>query len=653
METPTRRGKAAAVMMILAMVAVGGCGGDKTDDIPVPPDNKGYMVEDWGLDDPSAKPLDVVVAPDGAAWSTVPDYRTPEGSFPGRLARTTPQGSTTYVDLPDGDMGFAEPMRMVLGPDDALWFTDFRNNRIGRSTLDGDVTFYPIPEPGGEPVFIANGPDGAVWFTTQVGHQVGKITMTGAMTVYDVGAVPAGITSGPDGNIWFALFREAAIGRISTDGALGNPIPLPADAEPVQIIAVGKGAMVTEWSRKHRLYVIGEDESVSTYMTDGQPLWIAPDPNRGVAWVALNMAIFGVQQFALDGPRRKYEVVAGTFVQDGGIAVGPDGSLWLAEYNLARVGRMQFHADPTLTVYETGNSAANGLAFCTSGYLWIGLGNPIEGIPGAIGRMGLDGSLTTFEVEAGTRPYQAVADPHGKVWFTDIGPSIGEKHNRVLSVEPGGAVTYHHVGFAPFGITLGSDDAIWVTAEQEDITENQIARIDPIDHSMTFYSLPDETNTWGATTGSDGAVWFLGRTAAHDNWVLGRITPAGDEIDLFEIPETLAHLGTFVPSVVFGASSGQIWIGDLERRLNVFTLETREFSGWIGAGNPPGAMAEAADGSIWYAGFGGGVSRIAPDGLRSGRGVNAGQQVGIALGPDGSVWFTDMQTGFVTRHIPR
>ncbi len=622
--------------------------------------NKGYMLEDWSLDDPSAWPLDVVVAPDGAAWSTVPYFSSPEGSFPGRLARTTQQGVTTYIHLPDGPLGFADPMRMVLGPDNALWFTDFKNHRIGRCTLEGEVAFHPIPDPGREPVFIANGPDDAIWFTTQVGHQVGKITMAGFMTLYDVGAMPAGIAAGPDGRMWFALFHEEAIGRISTDGVLGDRIPLPPDpgsdwpAQPLQIAAVGKGALVTEFKKdasgySSRLYAIAEDLSVSTCLTDGKPLWIAPDPKRGIGWVALDSAVFGVQQYDLQGPRKKYEVVGGTFVNNGGMAVAQDGSLWLAESNLGRVGRMHFGPDPSMAVFETGNSVTNGLAY-SSGSLWIGLGDPRGDVPGAIGRMGMDGSVAIFEVEAGTRPYQAVTDPYGKVWFTDVSSQLGAKHNRVLSIEPGGTVAYHHVGFAPFGITLGSDGAIWVTAEQTGITENQIARIDPLDYSMTFYTLPHEMNPWGATTGSDGAVWFLGRTSIHENWVLGRITPAG-AVDLFEMPDTLL-LG-FVPSVVFGASSGQIWIGDLERRLNVFTLETREFSGWIGDGNPPGAMVESADGTIWYAGFGGGVSRIAPDGLRSGRGVTAGQQVGIALAPDGSVWTTDIQTGFVTRYLPQ
>ncbi len=614
--------------------------------------NKGYMLEDWGLDDPSARPLDVVVAPDGSAWSTVPEYGSPQGTFPGRLARTTPQGFTTYISLPDGDMGFANPMRMVLGPDKALWFTDFTNDRIGRCTLDGEVAFHPIPEPGGGPVFIANGPDGAIWFTTQVGHQVGKITMAGVMTLYDVGAMPAGIAAGPDGRMWFALFHEEAIGRISTDGNLASPIPLPADANPLQVIAVGKGALVTDSKNAlvfpSRLYAIAEDLTVSTHMTDGKPLWIAPDPKRGIAWVSLDSAILGIQQYDLQGPRRKYEVVGGTFVNNGGMAVGPDGSLWLGETNLGRVGRMQFRPDPNISVFETGNSVSNGIAY-NSGSLWIGLGEPLGGVPGAIGRMGMDGSMATFEVEAGTRPYHAVADPHGKVWFTDI--SGGEAHQRVLSVTTDGAVAYHNVGFDPFGIALGSDGGIWVTAGQLDVTENQIARIDPLNYSTTFYSLPHETKPWGATTGSDGAVWFLGRTSIHGNWVLGRITPVG-EVDLFEIPDTPIHVeGGLVPSVVFG-SSGRIWIGDLERRLNVFTLETGEFSGWIGDGNPPGAMVEAADGTIWYAGFGGGVSRIDPYGRRSGRGVTAGQQVGIAVAPDGSVWYTDMQTGFVTRCVP-
>ena len=38
-------------------------------------------------------------------------------------------------------------------------------NRVGRITLNGQVTEYPIPSANGSPINIAVGPDRNIWFT--------------------------------------------------------------------------------------------------------------------------------------------------------------------------------------------------------------------------------------------------------------------------------------------------------------------------------------------------------------------------------------------------------------------------------------------------------------------------------------------------------
>src|SRR6266516_4831601 len=41
----------------------------------------------------------------------------------------------------------AQPYDITVGPDGALWFTETANavNQIGRMTIGGDVTEYPVP----------------------------------------------------------------------------------------------------------------------------------------------------------------------------------------------------------------------------------------------------------------------------------------------------------------------------------------------------------------------------------------------------------------------------------------------------------------------------------------------------------------------------
>jgi len=52
----------------------------------------------------------------------------------------------------------------VVGPDKALWFTEFIAGKIGRITTTGTITEYNIPTPDSTPRGITAGPDGALWF---------------------------------------------------------------------------------------------------------------------------------------------------------------------------------------------------------------------------------------------------------------------------------------------------------------------------------------------------------------------------------------------------------------------------------------------------------------------------------------------------------
>lgn len=64
----------------------------------------------------------------------------------------------TELPLPSPD---SRPGTIVAGPDGALWFAEGEGNRIGRITVTGTLTEFPVPTPFGQPV----GPDGNLWFT--------------------------------------------------------------------------------------------------------------------------------------------------------------------------------------------------------------------------------------------------------------------------------------------------------------------------------------------------------------------------------------------------------------------------------------------------------------------------------------------------------
>jgi streptogramin lyase len=67
------------------------------------------------------------------------------------------------------------------------WFTQRGFDRdaadgIGRLTTEGRYTSWPLPRRRAAPLRIVPGPDGALWFTEQDAHAIGRITTDGQIT---------------------------------------------------------------------------------------------------------------------------------------------------------------------------------------------------------------------------------------------------------------------------------------------------------------------------------------------------------------------------------------------------------------------------------------------------------------------------------------
>lgn len=86
---------------------------------------------------------------------------------------------------------------MVLGPDNAMWFTDGGLNEIGRVAPNGALTEFPLHTGAGlQPQGITVGADGALWFTELHGNRIGRITTSGSISETNVptaNAQPKGI----------------------------------------------------------------------------------------------------------------------------------------------------------------------------------------------------------------------------------------------------------------------------------------------------------------------------------------------------------------------------------------------------------------------------------------------------------------------------
>jgi virginiamycin B lyase len=186
-------------------------------------------VTEFSLPTATAIPQGIVFASDGNV------YAPEQGANAiARLDPTTGQSVDIPVPTPN-----STTQSGVLGPDGAIWFVERSAAKIGRMTLDGTFTEYPLA-PGAFPNRIVAGPDGALWFTELNAGKLGRITTDGTLSEYAITGGPVGITVGKDGQFYVDLFNARAVARVNLDGQVTGQWSLLGAVGPLQI-ATGFG----------------------------------------------------------------------------------------------------------------------------------------------------------------------------------------------------------------------------------------------------------------------------------------------------------------------------------------------------------------------------------------------------------------------------
>jgi streptogramin lyase len=157
-------------------------------------------------------PQFITVGPDRNLWFTASGVA---------LGRITPAGALTPVFLPFALGSPVNPVAIVTGADGNLWMglwrSDARVTSLLCVTLDGATSELPLPgADNGGIVGLTLGPDGNLWFTLS-DNRVGRSTPQGEISYFTTTeeyTYPQGITAGPDGNIWFVATAGNLVGRI-------------------------------------------------------------------------------------------------------------------------------------------------------------------------------------------------------------------------------------------------------------------------------------------------------------------------------------------------------------------------------------------------------------------------------------------------------
>jgi streptogramin lyase len=268
--------------------------------------------------------------------------------------------------------------------------------------LPSTITEFPLPPGFGAATDITAGPDGNLWFTEN--RAIGRITPAGQVTEFPTPTFDAAeITAGPDGNLWF------------TQGFL----------------TVGGGQVIG------RITPAGQVTGFALPDNFAQPNGITAGPDGNV-WMTVNNYPSGekVVRITPTGQVTEFPIPAPPgFGGIGGITTGPDGNLYfLHDGVLARMtptGALTDHVadEPggAITAGPDGNLWVAGTRFDLQTGAVLG---------GAIDRIGLDGSVTTFSLNGADMSLTSIRPgPDGNLWFAQ--PDA----NQVGRITPAGQIT--------------------------------------------------------------------------------------------------------------------------------------------------------------------------------------------------------------------
>ncbi len=287
-------------------------------------------------------PSGVAVAPDGSV--VVADRGNHrllvlEGGALRVLAGT---GAAGFADGPADAARFDTPRTVKIGPDGAIYVADEGNHRVrvlrgGRvETLagtgeagfaDGPVATAKLDHPSG----IALRPDGGVLVTDRGNHRV-RLVLAGQVTT----VAGVGERGFADGSAGFAKLDSPSSVAFAPDGAI-----YVADAGNLRLRVLRGGMLSTALLMADRPTTVDEP-SLSAF--DWQPgLTVAPDgavyfaaPDRHRVMVVRDGK---AQVFAGSGDAGSADGDAAnaTFSLPQGVAVGPDGAVYIADAGADRV----------------------------------------------------------------------------------------------------------------------------------------------------------------------------------------------------------------------------------------------------------------------------------------------------------------------------
>jgi RHS repeat-associated protein len=371
-------------------------------------------------------PLDVTVAADGSFYIADTNNH--------RIRRVGPDGIITTVAGTGtagsgGDGGLATqanlsfPYGIAVGPDGSLYIADNGNHRIRRVGPDGIITTIAGTGTAGfqgdegsalsaelnSPFDVAVGPDGSLYIADYQNGRVRRVGTDGIITTEAAVRTPSSIAVSADGSVYITNTFDARVLRVEPDGTVSTV------AGNGSLGSDGDGGLATAASLSFPYGIaLGADGSFYISGNDSRIRRVGPE---GVITTVAGVDSFG---FSGDGgPATQAQLR-----QPRGLALAPDGNLFLVDYQNNRVRRVS-PSLPGVSIGETIIASEDGgeLYFFTNAGRHLKTLNALTGnvlyqftydsANRLVGITDADGNVTTLERDANGNP-TAMMGPFGQ-----------------------------------------------------------------------------------------------------------------------------------------------------------------------------------------------------------------------------------------------
>jgi virginiamycin B lyase len=303
------------------------------------------------------------------------------------LGATSAAAAPAITELGTGLANNAEPLAIVAGAEQAVWFGQHSPVGAVDSMSLPSGAIYPHPTlNGAQVVAVARGPEGNIWFSENAGNaKLGMLNPASGIVVEYPQAAPGAkinsMTAGPEGDVWFTAENgaQSAIGRIVPSTGAITEFSLHNDRKPSGITVGAEGDL---WITLQGGPPAIEHLSVATKAMQEYPI-----PGLGLAPV--------------------------------GITTGPEGDIWFTEMTAhGGVGRL-VPSSGQLSEFTAGLTQGKTVGIATGGdgnlYVTESGGN------GAIARVTPQGTITelTEGLTPKAQPWGIAPGPDGNIYFTE------------------------------------------------------------------------------------------------------------------------------------------------------------------------------------------------------------------------------------------